>query len=202
MTRKELEEIIRYQWGEKVNRKIRSLDELKEISKRLEKEGKKVVFTNGCFDLLHLGHIKYLQKAKEFGDILIVGVNSDESVKEIEGKERPFVPEEEPAQILAALACLDYLIIFPQSTPERLISDLRPDVHVKGGDYRSEDLPEVKAVESYGGKVVVIDEIKGKSSTTLINLILKQCSSIESGLLKKKDQISNRRLKVPNKFSI
>lgn len=186
VTREELEEIIRYQLGEKENRKIRSLDELKQISKRLKKESKKVVFTNGCFDLLHIGHIKYLQKAKELGDVLIVGVNSDESVKEIKGKERPFVPEEERAQMLTALECVDYVIIFPQFTPERLISDLRPDVHVKGGNYQPEDLPEVKAVESYGGKVVIVDEIKGKSSTALIHLILRKCSAIDSKSLKQK----------------
>ena len=172
VTRKEIEEIIRYQGGEKVNRKIRSLNELKQISKRLKKEGKKVVFTNGCFDLLHIGHIKYLQKAKELGDVLIVGVNSDDSVKEMKGKERPFFPEEERVQILAALECVDYITVFPECLPNKLIEILKPDVHVKGGDYQPEELPEAKIVESYGGKVVIVDEVKGKSTTELINLIL------------------------------
>lgn len=185
VTRKELEEIIRYQRGEKVNRKIRSLDELKQISKRLEKEGKKVVFTNGCFDLLHIGHIKYLQKAKEFGDVLIVGVNSDDSVKKIKGEKRPFLPEEERMQILAALECVDYVTIFSESLPNKIIEILKPNVHVKGGDYQPGELPEAKLVESYGGKVVVVGEVKGKSTTNLVNQILKRFSSKDSDSLKK-----------------
>lgn len=172
VTRKELEEIIRYQAGEKVNRKIRSLDELKQISKRLKKEGKKLVFTNGCFDLLHIGHIKYLQKAKEFGDVLIVGVNSDSSVKKIKGSNRPFFPEEERAQLLSALECVDYVIVFSELNPEKVIKILKPDVHVKGGDYQTDELPESEIVKSYGGKVIVANETKGKSTTELINLIL------------------------------
>ena len=171
-TRKELEEIIRYRPGEKVNRKIRSLDELKKISTRLKKEGKKVVFTNGCFDLLHIGHIKYLQKAKEFGDVLVVGVNSDNSVKKVKGPKRPLLPQEERAKILAALEYVDYVTIFSALTPEKVIEALKPNVHVKGGDYQPEDLPEARMVESYGGKVMVVNEIEHRSTTELINLIL------------------------------
>jgi len=172
VTRKELEEITQYRLGEKTNKKIGSLDELKQISKRLKKEGRKVVFTNGCFDLLHIGHIKYLQKAKEFGDVLVIGVNSDNSVKKIKGEKRPLLPQEERAQILAALECVDYVIIFSELTPEKVIEALKPNVHVKGGDYQPEELPEARIVESYGGKVMVVNEIEEKSTTELINLIL------------------------------
>ena len=172
VTRKEIEEIIRYRLGEKTNKKIRSLGQLKQISERLKKEGKKVVFTNGCFDLLHIGHIKYLQRAKEFGDVLVVGVNSDNSVKKIKGAKRPLLPQEEREQILAALECVDYVTIFSELTPEKVIEALKPNVHVKGGDYQPEELPEARIVESYGGKVVVVDEIEQKSTTELINLIL------------------------------
>jgi len=181
VTREELEEVIQCQVGEKANRKVISLNKLKQISKRLKKEGKKVVFTNGCFDLLHIGHIKYLQKAKQLGDVLVIGVNSDSSVKEIKGNKRPLVPQEERVQILAALECVDYVTIFSEFIPNKIIEALKPDVYVKGGDYQPEELPEAKIVEPYGGKVVIVDEVKGKSTTAFINLIVKQCSSEDRG---------------------
>jgi len=170
-TIEEIEQAIRYHMKAGSNRKIVSLEELKEIVKDLKSKGKKIIFTNGCFDLLHLGHVMYLQEAKKLGDILIVGVNSDDSVKQIKGDNRPILPEEDRLQIIAALECVDYVTSFSELTPEKVISDLRPDLHVKGGDYHLAELPEAKLVESYGGKVVIVDKVKDRSTTRIINLI-------------------------------
>lgn len=153
--------------------KVKTLDELKAILDR-ERKGKKVVFTNGCFDLLHLGHIRYLEQAKDLGDILVVGLNSDESVKNLKGEGRPLTSESERAEVLAALECLDYVVIFDESAPNRIISELRPEVHVKGGDYQLKDLPEAKIVESYGGKIVIVPEVKGYSTSALLEKIKNQ----------------------------
>jgi D-beta-D-heptose 7-phosphate kinase/D-beta-D-heptose 1-phosphate adenosyltransferase len=154
------------------HRKIRSRFELKEILKKKKGEGNKVVFTNGCFDILHVGHIRYLEEAKKFGDILVVGLNSDSSVKKLKGMNRPYLPQNDRAEILAALEPVDFVTIFSENTPVQLISELKPDVHVKGGDYKSlEQLPEAKVVSSYGGKVVLVSEIKDRSTTSIINKI-------------------------------
>lgn len=149
------------------------LRELKKIVNNLKKEGKKIVFTNGCFDILHIGHVRYLEKAKKLGDILIVGVNSDESVRILKGKGRPIMPEEERAEILDALECVDYVVIFYEINPENLIVQLKPDIHVKGGDYAMDEIPESKLVESFGGKTVILKEIEGKSTTNIIRRMLK-----------------------------
>lgn len=149
------------------------LEELKRIVNKLKKEGKKVVFTNGCFDILHLGHVKYLEEAKKLGDILIVGVNSDKSVRILKGEERPIMPEEERAEILAALECVDYVVIFYETNPENLIAQLKPDIHIKGGDYAMDEIPESKLVESLGGKTVILKEIEGKSTSNIIQKILR-----------------------------
>lgn len=149
------------------------LEELKKIVNKLKKEGKKVVFTNGCFDILHIGHVKYLEEAKKLGDMLIVGVNSNESVRLLKGKRRPIMPEEERAEIVAALKCVDYTVIFYETNPENLIAKFKPDIHVKGGDYAINEIPETKLVESFGGKTVILKEIEGKSTSALIQKILK-----------------------------
>jgi len=151
--------------------KIKGLGELQIIRKKLQEEGKKVVFTNGCFDLLHIGHVRYLEEARAQGDILIVGVNSDSSVRKLKGSKRPLVPEKERIELLAALQVTDYLLLFAEATPEKVISLLQPDVHVKGGDYQKEELPEAKIVESYGGKVVLVNEVKGYSTSNLVQTI-------------------------------
>lgn len=148
------------------------LRELKNIVSKLKNEGKKTVFTNGCFDILHLGHVKYLEEAKSLGDILIVGVNSDESVKILKGKSRPIIPENERAEILSALECVDYVVIFNETNPENLIAQLKPAIHVKGGDYVIDEIPESKLVESFGGKTVILNEIEGKSTSDIIQKIL------------------------------
>ena len=142
-----------------------------EMLETAKKDGKKVVFTNGCFDILHRGHVTYLNEAKRQGDILVVGVNSDASVKKLKGESRPINSEYDRAFVLDGLKAVDYTVIFGEDTPEDLIACLKPSVHVKGGDYKKEDLPETKIVESYGGKVVILNFVEGKSTTNIINKI-------------------------------
>lgn len=139
-----------------------------------KEQGKKIVFTNGCFDILHIGHISYLENAKKQGDILIVGVNSDESTRRLKGPTRPINSEKDRACMLSALKAVDYTVIFEEDTPEDLIAYLKPSIHVKGGDYKKEDLPETKIVEAYGGKVVILNFVEGKSTTNIINKINKK----------------------------
>lgn len=134
--------------------------------------GKKIVFTNGCFDLIHSGHIRLLQFAASCGDILIVGINSDSSVKRLKGDKRPIVPENERAEVLAALSCVDFVVIFHEDTPCSLIELLKPDIHVKGGDYDMDKIPEAAVVRSYGGKMKRFSFVEGHSSTNIIGKIL------------------------------
>lgn len=137
-----------------------------------KEQGKKVVFTNGCFDILHVGHISYLENAKRQGDILIVGVNSDASTKRLKGPTRPINSQNDRACMLSALKSVDYTVIFDEDTPEDLIAYLKPSIHVKGGDYKKEDLPETKIVEAYGGKVIILNFVEGKSTTNIVNKIM------------------------------
>ncbi len=154
--------------------KIVDLDTLLKIRERAKKEKKKVIFTNGCFDILHRGHIEYLEEAKKLGDILIVGLNSDESVKKIKGERRPIVPEEDRAFVLSALGCVDYVCIFDQETPEQLIKNLVPDVLIKGGDWEKENIVGKEIVEESGGEVFTIQEIEGKSTKKIIQTIIER----------------------------
>ncbi|HHZ90700.1 TPA: D-glycero-beta-D-manno-heptose 1-phosphate adenylyltransferase [Candidatus Poribacteria bacterium] len=133
---------------------------------------KTVVTTNGCFDLMHVGHLRYLQAAKNLGDLLVVGVNSDNSVRELKGERRPLIPEDERAEMLAGLDCVDYVVIFPELDPISLLSELKPDIHVKGGDYTIEQVIERQVVEENGGRVIVGLNIEGKSTTNVIQTIL------------------------------
>ena len=148
-----------------------NLSDLAITATNLREQGKKIVFTNGCFDILHLGHIRYLEEAKRLGDVLIVGINSDESVRTLKGKGRPIIPEEERAEILGALRCVDYVVIFCESNPENVITHIKPDIHVKGGDYTIDRIPEAKLVKSLGGKTVILQEVKGRSTTNIIQKI-------------------------------
>jgi len=158
--------------------KLVKLDALVKIRKRAKKEGVRVVFTNGCFDILHRGHIEYLKKAKSLGDILIVGLNSDSSVKKIKGKKRPIVHQKNRAEILSALYFVDYVCIFNQETPEKMIKKLIPDVLVKGGDWAKADIVGKDIVESSGGKVVTIPLVKGKSTKNVIwTIVDRYCKS-------------------------
>lgn len=151
-----------------------------ELSKVLSKlKGKKIVFTNGVFDILHIGHLHYLKKARSLGDVLIVGLNSDRSVKKIKGTSRPIIPEKERAEILASLEPVDYVVIFNETTPNKLIEEIKPDVHAKGGDYRNKPLAEEKIVKDLGGKIVFVDQVKGKSTSKIIKKILKNYADDE-----------------------
>jgi D-beta-D-heptose 7-phosphate kinase / D-beta-D-heptose 1-phosphate adenosyltransferase len=153
--------------------KIKNLDVLAGIVAAEKEKGKKVVFTNGCFDLLHVGHVKYLQKARSFGDLLVLGLNSDASVRRLKGEKRPLIGAAERAHILAALDCIDYLVIFEEDTPLTLIESLRPAVLVKGGDYTPEGVVGREVVESYGGRVELVEFVDGKSTTNIIEKILR-----------------------------
>lgn len=157
--------------------KIKARGELKSEIRKARGQGKKIVTTNGCFDVLHVGHIRYLQQAKQQGDILIVAINSDDSVRAIKGDKRPLVPENERAEMLAALECVDYVTIFPELDPIQLLKEIPPDIHVKGGDYRLDQVIEREAVESLGGEVRLLPGAKGKSTSNLIELIVKRYGS-------------------------
>lgn len=146
---------------------------MKTIVNRLKARRKKIVFTNGCFDLLHVGHIRYLQKAKSLGDILIIGLNTDRSVKTIKGKNRPIVPEKERAEVLSALEFVDYVILFDDLDPLHLIEALKPDVLVKGADWSKDRIIGREIVENLGGRVVRVPMVAGASSTGLIEKIKK-----------------------------
>ena len=143
----------------------------KEIVK-LQKAGKRVVFTNGVFDILHIGHLTYLEEAGNLGDVLVVGVNSDASVKVNKGDKRPINSEKNRAYVLLGTKFVDYAVIFDEKTPEKLLDVLKPDVHVKGGDYKKEDLPETKIVEGHGGEVKILSFVDNVSTTQIINKII------------------------------
>lgn len=152
---------------------------------RLRREGKRIVFTNGCFDILHLGHVLYLQQAARQGDVLVLGLNSDDSVRRLKGAKRPLVPEVERAAVLAGLRSVDYITIFSEETPAQLIEALRPDVLVKGGDYDPQAqqgtgyIVGSEFVRSYGGSVAVIDFVEGRSTTNVIDAVLKAYGTAE-----------------------
>ena len=153
------------------DRKIYQRSVLASVLRDAKSEGAVVVTTNGCFDVLHLGHLRYLQAARKLGDLLVVAVNSDSSVRQLKGENRPLVPEAERAEMLAGLECVDYVIVFPELTPIDLLDELKPSIHVKGGDYELEQLVEREVVEANGGKVIVGLNVDGKSTTNLIRVI-------------------------------
>lgn len=139
---------------------------------RIRANGKRIVFTNGCFDLMHIGHTRYLQEAKSLGDVLVVGVNSDASVRSLEkGSDRPIVPEAQRAEVVAALGCVDFVVIFTESDPGRLIAAVQPDVLVKGGDWALDQIVGRDVVEAHGGLVRTIPLVPGLSTTTLLQRI-------------------------------
>lgn len=146
----------------------KTLEEAIQWREEMRVSGKRVVFTNGCFDVLHAGHVTYLEWARERGDALIVGLNSDASVRASKGSFRPFVPFDDRATVLAALRSVDAVVGFDERTPEALIEALRPEVHVKSEQYRLEDLPERLVVESYGGEIALAPHASGKSTTDLV----------------------------------
>ena len=157
-----------------MRQKIKEKDELKKILEGLKRGGKRIVFTNGCFDILHIGHIRCLEDAKKLGDILVVGLNSDRSVRSIKGPSRPYSPEAERAEVISALACVDYVVIFDEPDPLRLISSLKPHILVKGGDWTLETTVGREVVEGTGGKVVITPQIQGISTSAIIERIVKR----------------------------
>jgi len=157
--------------------KIKTQDELRELIEDLHTAGKKVVFTNGCFDLIHTGHVRYLKIARGYGDVLVVAINSDDSIRRIKGDKRPVMPQEERAEVLAALSMVDYVTMFEEDDPHRVIAELMPDVLVKGGDWDVENIIGRDLVEANGGKVYSIPYIEGSSTTTIIERVVKKYCS-------------------------
>ena len=153
--------------------KLKTAREIPRIVAPLKKMGKKVVFTNGCFDILHVGHVRYLRQAKALGDVLVIGLNRDRSVKHLKGSGRPVTNETERAEVISALDAVDYIVLFGERTPDKLIHVIRPDFLVKGGDWKKEDIVGASFVESYGGKVLPLRFVKGYSTTNLIERIKK-----------------------------
>lgn len=151
--------------------KIKKIGEIAAITEELRDNGKKIVFTNGCFDILHVGHVRYLKEAREQGDALVIGLNSDSSVKKIKGNDRPINNENDRAEVLAALECVDYVVIFNENNPVKLIEKIRPNVHVKGGDWKSEQLVEKTSVEKYGGKIYIARKYGEHSTSRTIEKI-------------------------------
>jgi len=148
--------------------KILTRDALIIRRRQWKDNGKRVVFTNGCFDLLHVGHVRLLQQARAEGDVLVVGLNSDASVQRLKGAGRPLVPQSDRAEVLAALACVDAVTVFDEDTPRELIATLLPDVLVKGGDWARDKIVGREEVEANGGKVFVVPHVEGYSTTALI----------------------------------
>ena len=144
---------------------------LAQICQQLRQQGKRIVFTNGCFDLLHLGHVDYLFRARALGDVLIVGINTDDSVRRLKGPQRPLRSQQERAALVAALKPVDFVTLFAEDTPAQLIAELRPHVLVKGGDYTPEQIIGAEMVRSWGGEVVVLPYVQGYSTTGLLEQI-------------------------------
>lgn len=146
-------------------------EDLQNLLKKLRKDGKTIVTTNGCFDILHVGHVRYLEETKKHGDILIVALNSDKSVKSIKGEGRPINTELDRAEVLNALKSVDYVVLFDEDSPVNLLAEIKPDVHTKGADYNIDTLPEAKIIIDNGGRLEFIQFVPGKSTTSTIEKI-------------------------------
>ena len=143
-------------------------EELEDLSRLLRAKGKHIITTNGCFDLLHVGHVRILKRARELGDVLIVGINSDKSVQKLKGKARPITGQDDRAEILASLSSVDYVTIFSEDTPIEFLKAVRPDIHVKGSDYLACDLAETPVVESFGGAVQILELVPNRSTSSIV----------------------------------
>ncbi len=146
-------------------------EELQDLLDNLKSQNKTIVTTNGCFDILHVGHVRYLKKAKSFGDVLIIALNSDKSIKSIKGPDRPINNENDRAEILNSLYFVDYVVLFDEDSPMDLLAKIKPDVHTKGADYTVETLPESKVIMDNGGRIEFITFVEGKSTTSIIEKI-------------------------------
>lgn len=151
--------------------KVYSREKLKKELDRHRTRGDNIVFTNGCFDILHVGHTRYLREAKKLGDVLVLALNSDSSVRAIKGERRPLIPEDERADVVSSLESVDYVTIFDEHTPLELIEYLKPDIIVKGGDWSEENVVGRESVKRRGGKIVIIPAIKGASTTNIIEKV-------------------------------
>ncbi len=156
--------------------KITTVASLKRKIERFKQEGKKIVFTNGCFDILHFGHVKYLADAKACGDYLVVAVNSDASIHKIKGNKRPIIGQFDRLRTVAALASVDFVVLFAENNPLKVIQALKPDILIKGSDWDKKDIVGANFVESYGGKVFTVDLVKHRSTSALIKKIVKKFS--------------------------
>lgn len=157
--------------------KILKLSDLIQMLKNLRKSGKLIVFTNGCFDILHVGHVRYLTAARSEGDVLVVGLNSDASVKSIKPDNRPIVNQEQRAEVLAGLGVVDFITIFDESDPMPLIRAIKPDILVKGADWKEKEIVGADVVKAYGGKVVRVEVVPGISTSRIIQRIVKRCQT-------------------------
>ncbi len=154
-----------------MTKKIVTRSEMERLAQDWAQDGSTTVFTNGCFDLLHVGHTRYLQAARQLGDRLVLGLNSDDSVRGLKGPSRPILPEDERAELLAALECVDYVLVFDEPTADEAIKAVRPTLYVKGGDYDPERIPETPLVRALGGEVKVLPFVEGRSTTSLVSRI-------------------------------
>ena len=157
--------------------KLKSLEIIKNEIKALQRQGKKIVFTNGCFDILHAGHVDIFQQARNLGEVLVVAVNSDISIKKIKGEKRPVIPQAQRMQVLAAVEAIDYVVVFDEETPFKIIKELQPDILIKGGDWPVETIVGKEIVEKKGGKVLSIRLMEGISTTNIIEEIKKRFCS-------------------------
>ncbi len=160
--------------------KVKALQEITAIVTKHQRAGKKVVFANGCFDLLHVGHVRYLEAARALGDVLVLGLNGDESVRILKGAGRPLMKQEERAEVLSALECVDYLVLFDEVTAHGILEKLQPDIHAKGTDYTRETVPEKDTVLSYGGSIAIVGDPKDHSTQDFLRRIAQNESPAQS----------------------
>lgn len=154
--------------------RVVSLEEAERVREEARKAGRWVVLTNGYFDILHVGHVRYLQAARALGDVLFVALNADSTAQRVKDPRRPILPEGERAELVAALSCVDYVVVFQENTAERVVSLLRPDVYAKGGDYDVAALPEASVVQGYGGRIEIVPFEAGHSTTGIIKTVLER----------------------------
>ncbi len=156
------------------NKIVTNLDDLIKITDKLKEEGNKIVFGNGCFDIIHVGHIRYLKEAKSLGNYLIIAINSDLSTKKLKGNDHLIIPEEERMEIVAAIEYVDFVTIFSEPTVETLLSRLKPHIHAKGTDYSKETVPEKEITKAYGGEIAIVGDKKDHSSTEIKSILRKR----------------------------
>lgn len=159
-----------------ISNKVLPREELATALAARRNRGDRIVFTNGCFDILHVGHARYLAQARALGDLLVVGLNSDASVRGLKGSRRPLIPEAERAEMLSHLESVDFVCLFDELRPDNLIEVVKPNIHAKGGDYRVEDIPEAEVVRRHGGEVVILPLVDGRSTTNVIARVVETYS--------------------------